>query len=312
MKYLGAITSDYDLVNKKYVDDSIPTVPTITLNGGTTSSPNFYAPLGAGTSGQYLKSNGSDPPSWASFPTIPSITLNGSSTTSPSFYAPTSVGTSGYVLKSNGSGAPTWTSATLTDTQVTSTTVTAATTFYPAGSTSSSTATGGLSKHASIVAYVSANTSATGYSRLTLGNSTASGTAGAKYGELRLYQEGAHVTSLRATTVSDADITSYLPARSGTIENGFVSVSSVSSFSATNNTFTAARNGIFIFNMRASAASAYIGIQDTHDSVYMAQQTIPNNGNYASVCFPVLSGRQYKIIQATNLTSTSAYVIYFG
>ena len=82
----------------------------VTLNGtsaaGSTAS--FYAPTTAGTSGYYLKSNGSGAPTWTSFPTIPSITLNGSSTTSPSFYAPTSAGTSGQYLKSNGSGAPTW------------------------------------------------------------------------------------------------------------------------------------------------------------------------------------------------------------
>ena len=81
---------------------------TYALNGASTTSLSFYAPTGAGTSGQYLKSNGSGAPSWTNFPTIPSITLNGSSTTSPAFYAPTSAGTSGYVLQSNGSGAPSW------------------------------------------------------------------------------------------------------------------------------------------------------------------------------------------------------------
>lgn len=81
---------------------------TYTLNGASTTSLSFYAPTGAGTSGQYLKSNGSGAPSWANFPTIPSITLNGSATTSPSFYAPTAAGTSGQVLTSSGSGAPTW------------------------------------------------------------------------------------------------------------------------------------------------------------------------------------------------------------
>lgn len=81
---------------------------TYTLNGASTTSLSFYAPTGAGTSGQYLKSNGSGAPSWINFPTIPSITLNGSSTTSPAFYAPTGAGTSGQYLKSNGSGAPTW------------------------------------------------------------------------------------------------------------------------------------------------------------------------------------------------------------
>ena len=82
----------------------------ITLNGSSTSSASFYAPTSAGTSGYYLKSNGSNSaPTWTSL-TIPSITLNGSSNTTPSFYAPTTAGTNGYYLKSNGSGAPSWTS----------------------------------------------------------------------------------------------------------------------------------------------------------------------------------------------------------
>ena len=81
---------------------------TYTLNGASTTSLSFYAPTGAGTSGQYLKSNGSGAPTWATLPTVPTITLNGSATTSPSFYAPVSAGTSGYVLQSNGSGAPSW------------------------------------------------------------------------------------------------------------------------------------------------------------------------------------------------------------
>lgn len=92
-------------------------IPSITLNGSSTTSPSFYAPTGAGTSGYYLKSNGSGAPSWASI-TIPTITLNGSATTSPSFYAPTSAGTSNYYLKSNGSGAPTWSSIATTDEKV--------------------------------------------------------------------------------------------------------------------------------------------------------------------------------------------------
>lgn len=98
-------TSALEAVTKQYVDNILPT---ITLNGSTTSSPSFYAPTGAGTSGQYLKSNGSGAPSWASI-TIPTISLNGSSTTSASFYAPTGAGSSGQYLKSNGSGAPSWT-----------------------------------------------------------------------------------------------------------------------------------------------------------------------------------------------------------
>lgn len=108
----GTVEFVYDGTQWQLVGNYINTtytIPTITLNGSFTTSPSFYAPTGAGTSGQYLKSSGSGAPTWTNFPTIPSITLNGSASTSPSFYAPTSAGTSGYYLKSNGSGAPTWT-----------------------------------------------------------------------------------------------------------------------------------------------------------------------------------------------------------
>lgn len=45
------------------------TVPTITLNGSSTTSPSFYAPTSAGTSGYFLKSNGTGAPTWVSKPT---------------------------------------------------------------------------------------------------------------------------------------------------------------------------------------------------------------------------------------------------
>lgn len=48
------------------------TIPSISLNGSSTTSPSFYAPTGAGSSGQYLKSNGSGAPSWATI-TIPDV-----------------------------------------------------------------------------------------------------------------------------------------------------------------------------------------------------------------------------------------------
>ena len=43
----------------------------VTLNGSSkaSSTASFYAPTGAGTSGQYLKSSGSGAPTWANFPT---------------------------------------------------------------------------------------------------------------------------------------------------------------------------------------------------------------------------------------------------
>ena len=135
---LGAPSNDTDAATKKYVDDSIGAIPaaSITLNGTSTTSASFYAPTTAGTTGYYLKSNGSGAPTWAAFPTVPTVTLNGSSTTSPSFYAPTAAGTSGYVLKSNGSGAPTWGSAELTDTKNTAGSTNSTSNLYLIGATS--------------------------------------------------------------------------------------------------------------------------------------------------------------------------------
>ena len=71
---------------------SVGTIPSITLNGSATTSPSFYAPTGAGTSGQYLKSNGSGAPTWTNFPTIPSIPSNNV----------TGSGTSGQLAQWNG------------------------------------------------------------------------------------------------------------------------------------------------------------------------------------------------------------------
>ncbi len=90
------------------------------LNGSTTTDRTAYAPTTAGTSGYYLKSNGSGAPTWTSLtslknPNALTLTVNGTKTSydgstieSKSWYAPTTAGTSGYYLVSSGSGAPTW------------------------------------------------------------------------------------------------------------------------------------------------------------------------------------------------------------
>jgi hypothetical protein len=105
-----------------------------------------------------------------------------------------------------------------TDTQVTSTEVTAATTYYLTGSVSPATVTGGLNKHGAISAYVSSNTSTSGVAFITLGNPTASGTAGSKYGSIRLYGSTAYYTELRHynTTNPTSDRFCYLPRYAGT------------------------------------------------------------------------------------------------
>lgn len=47
----------------------------VTLNGSTSSSPSFYAPTSAGTSGQILVSNGSGAPKWSALPDADNLYL---------------------------------------------------------------------------------------------------------------------------------------------------------------------------------------------------------------------------------------------
>lgn len=62
----GAMTSS--MVKKLNGIDTEATANTITLNGTQTKTPSFYAPTGAGTSGQILVSSGSGAPTWKNAP----------------------------------------------------------------------------------------------------------------------------------------------------------------------------------------------------------------------------------------------------
>ena len=62
----GAMTSS--MVTKLNGIDTGATANTITLNGSATKTPSFYAPTGAGTSGQILVSSGSGAPTWKNAP----------------------------------------------------------------------------------------------------------------------------------------------------------------------------------------------------------------------------------------------------
>ena len=62
----GAMTSS--MVTKLNNIDANATANTITLNGTQTKTPSFYAPTGAGTSGQILVSSGSGAPTWKNAP----------------------------------------------------------------------------------------------------------------------------------------------------------------------------------------------------------------------------------------------------
>jgi len=58
------VQSDWNATSGMGVILNKPTIPSITLNGTSTTSPSFYAPVGAGTAGQVLTSNGSGAPTW--------------------------------------------------------------------------------------------------------------------------------------------------------------------------------------------------------------------------------------------------------
>ena len=104
-----------------------------------------------------------------------------------------------------------------TDTKVTNTAATAATTYYLTGSTSSTTATDGLSKHASLAAYTTADTATSGYTQLRLGNTTVTSSAGGKEGQIRLYGTTAtYYVDLKAGAPS-ANRTITFPNKTGTV-----------------------------------------------------------------------------------------------
>ena len=80
------------------------------LNNGSIVNKIFYAPTSSGSSGNVLQSGGSNTaPSWYTW------SMNGSSAAgNKTWFAPTTAGTSGYICTSAGSGAPTWKQLTFT------------------------------------------------------------------------------------------------------------------------------------------------------------------------------------------------------
>lgn len=105
-----------------------------------------------------------------------------------------------------------------TDANVKSTAVTSATTNYIVGSPTSTTATGGLSKHASAVLYTTANSGTSGYTQLRLGNTTATSSAGGKEGQIRLYGTGAtYYLDLKPGAISSSNKTITFPNKTGTV-----------------------------------------------------------------------------------------------
>ena len=105
--------------------------------------------------------------------------------------------------------------------RITSTNPTSATTYNPIWATNSSATSDGTNDYTPRANngfnYVTleGTASALGYGIVRLGNSTASGTAGNKYGMLRLYSESSGYVNIRPGSASTSNYTLYLPGASG-------------------------------------------------------------------------------------------------
>lgn len=114
-------------------------------------------------------------------------------------------------LKGNG----TWATVSTTDTKVKNT-YAADKTYYPAGMTASTTTTGGQNADTSFkFTGTAGTTSAVGKAELTLGNSTASGTANNKQGSLVIYGSTAYAHTISGAPTAARTLT--LPDKTGTI-----------------------------------------------------------------------------------------------
>lgn len=86
-----------------YFSNGVPaqanTIPTISLNGSATTSATLYAPSGAGTNGQVLKSSGSGAPTWVNQSTL-SVGSATSATTASKFSSTRSIELTGDVTGS--------------------------------------------------------------------------------------------------------------------------------------------------------------------------------------------------------------------
>ena len=132
-------------------------------------------------------------------------------------------------------------------TNVKTTSKTSSTNFiYIVGSSSSGTNTASdLNKTATafIYNYYASNTSSSGYTRLTLGNTTKIGTAGNSYGSIKLFSPYAAAVELKTDTGTSNDGTTYslkLP-----LKNGTIALTSDLSNYLTNSAFNSHLNGAF-------------------------------------------------------------------
>ena len=124
---------------------------------------------------------------------------------------------SSYALPKDGNAA----SATYaTNIRMTDTEATSSTYYYPTWTAGYDTGANYITRANDGFRYrtLKGTTSATGYGYLYLGNGTASGTAGNKYGGIAIYSESSGYCALRATNTTGTYV-NYLPASSGTLIN---------------------------------------------------------------------------------------------
>ena len=202
MKYLGAISDDYDLVNKKYVDDAISgggggSVTSVGISNATNG--------GLSVSGSPITSSGTI--------TVGHSNILTSAQTTQAVY-PIKIDKNGHI-SAYGSAV-----TIPSDEKVAVAALTSGTTYYPILATGTGTATRQIDSTLDGLKYVSTagTTSAVGTARLQLGNGTASGTANNEQGVIRLYGTTAYYTDIKAESgLPTANRTIYLPSYGGTM-----------------------------------------------------------------------------------------------
>ena len=243
MKYLGAISNDYDLVNKKYIDTNF-----LSLAGGTVTGPVTFGDsiaVDEATLGDLVVTGSASITNNLQVNTINGVTVGSSpkfTDNNTTYSAGTGLSLSSTTFNHSNSVTAQTTQAvypikidaqghisaygsavtipTNTDTQVTVAALTSGTAYYPILATGTGTATRQIDSTLGGLKYTSTagTTSAVGTATLQLGNATASGTANNEQGVLRVYGTTAYYTDIKAESgLPAANRTIYLPSYTGTM-----------------------------------------------------------------------------------------------
>lgn len=220
-------------------------------------------------------------------PTIGGTILNTGTT---SFTQTLTSGTKIGTIKINGTSSDIY-APTDTDTKVTDT-VGTANTYYPAGGTSTSTATGTQVFDTSLKFIgTTGSTSAVGKAQLVLGNSTASGTANNKQGSIVVYGSTAYAHTIQGAPTAARTLT--LPDKTGT----FALTSDIPSVPTVNNAaLTLKGSGTTVTTFTANASSA-----KSLDIVAGSNVTVTADATNAKIS---IASSHPTITKSTDTTST--------